>query len=170
MTPPAHFFARGVQDFKNPGFYRLRALEKINTQPENNKSKQRMTMKKADFAKFTAALLCCAALTVTTSCSDDDDRQPTLTFTPGTATIAADSTARILVSGGTAPYTATTSDEQTATAAMAGDTLLVTGIKAGRAILTVDDANRLSGRLMVEVQEADSAQSLGRNSKSAIVE
>lgn len=170
MTPPADFFARGVQDFKNPGFYRLRALKKINTQPENNKSKQRMTMKKADFAKFTAALLCCAALTVTTSCTDDDEKQPALTFTPGTATIAADSTARILVSGGTAPYTATTGDEQTATAAMAGDTLLVTGIKAGRAVLTVGDTNRLSGRFVVEVQEAPAAPSSDQVSKKATVE
>lgn len=109
-----------------------------------------MTFKK--LFNISAAMLACVFAMTVTSCNDDNDPEvPGLICDPAEVVIAPDNTASVTVSGGSAPYTVTSSDEAVATAVVDENTVTITGITEGTATITVTDANQLSGVITVTV-------------------
>lgn len=96
---------------------------------------------------------CCLSGVMFASCGDDDDDSG-LKFSATTVTVAPGKTQKVVVKGGTLPYTAKSADETTATVAVSKDTLIVTGAKASKTAITVIDKNKLSGSVAVNVSES----------------
>lgn len=115
-------------------------------------------MEQTKFLKFAAAMLCGIAALATASCDKDDDEQPQgLKLNPTKVEVVVGETADVAVSGGTAPYTATTTDKAIATASVKDNTVTVTGVKKGSAVLAVTDKNNLRGSLSISVVEKKSS-------------
>lgn len=120
------------------------------------------------FLKFATALLCCMFAMTVVSCDKDDDDEPkvSLKFNPNKAEVAVGST--VNVTGGTEPYTVTSSDVKIATVTVSKNTITIKGIKTGAATILVSDKNKASGKLSVTVKEGVTA--LDFDKKSAEVE
>lgn len=88
------------------------------------------------------------------SCDDDDDNKILLKFNPDKVEVSAEKTAAVTVSGGTAPYTITSSDVKIASAKVDNSTITVTGVKNGSATIMVTDKNNISGKIAVVVKDA----------------
>ena len=56
------------------------------------------------------------------------------------------------VSGGGAPYTAISSDDEIVTVAVEDNNITLTGVKEGKAVVIINDKNQLSGQVVVEVK------------------
>lgn len=85
--------------------------------------------------------------------SCDDDHQKILKFNPTKVEVNQGNTARVQVSHGKAPFTVTSSDSKVASGNITGSTLIVLGVKPGRAILTVTDSKQFTGKLTVIVKD-----------------
>lgn len=95
---------------------------------------------------------CCLSGVMFASCSDDDDDNNSgLKFSATTVSVAPGAQHKVLVKGGTQPYTAKSADEKTATVTVSKDTLIVSGVKAGKTSIAVVDKSKLSGSIAVNV-------------------
>jgi len=101
------------------------------------------------FSSLFAAALAAAALA---SCDNNDEPTEALKLSPSALTVEAGKTATATVKGGTAPFTARTSNNDIAEATALADTITVTGKKKGQAFVTVTDKNNLTGRITVSVK------------------
>ena len=103
--------------------------------------------------KFAAAMLSCVFAMTVTSCDKDDD-VPTpsaFKFNPAKVEVVVGDSANVTVSGGTEPYTVTSSDVETATVKVSKNIMTVTGVKEGKVTLNVLDKDKKSGMLAVTV-------------------
>lgn len=108
-------------------------------------------MEKKKFFKL-AAMAVVAIFAITfASCSDDDDDNKGIKCSPATVTVEVGKTADVKLAGGTEAYTVKSSDEKTATAVVNKSTITVTGIKEGKATVTITDANKLTAALPVTI-------------------
>lgn len=111
-------------------------------------------MKQMKFLKFAAAMLCCVFAMTVVSCDDDDDEVPSaFKFSPAKAEVAVGASTDITVTGGTEPYTVTSSDAKTATVKVSKNIITVTGVKEGKVTLNVSDKNKKVGMLAVTVKK-----------------
>lgn len=110
-------------------------------------------METKKFYKFAAAILCTVFAIAITSCSNDDDNNSALKFTPSSVTVAVGASQTLDVSGGTEAYTVKSSDEKIAKASVSKSTIIVSGIKAGKAIVMVTDSKKASGTFNVTVAD-----------------
>ncbi|MBL7202861.1 MAG: hypothetical protein ISS63_00840 [Desulfobacteraceae bacterium] len=74
-----------------------------------------------------------------------------LTANPSTVVISAGQTSDCTISGGTSPYSASSSDTSVATASVSGSTLSVIALGAGSATITVKDSASGSATVSVTV-------------------
>ncbi len=126
-------------------------------------------MRTKNIFKTMLAAACCLGAVVFTSCDNDNDTKKSgLKLSASTATVAPGQSASIVVGNGTAPYKATSSDANIATAKVDSKTIIITGVKVGSALVTVTDANNLSGKIVVSVKEA--AQTLSFDKSSVSIE
>lgn len=94
----------------------------------------------------------CLSAVVFASCSSDDDNKG-MKFSSSAVEIGVDSTQSVSVLNCTAPLTATSSDSKTATVTVDKTTLKIKGIKAGTATISVTDASKQTGSLIVKVKQ-----------------
>lgn len=109
-------------------------------------------MKKVKFIKFTMAFFACVLAVTMGSCDKNDDpKVPDLKCTPSKVEVAPGKTATVTVSGGTAPFTVTSSDSKIATAKADKNTITITGVKNGTATILISDSKKLTGKGSVEI-------------------
>ena len=102
------------------------------------------------------------------SCDKNDDpKVPDLKCTPSKVEGAPGKTATVTVSGGTAPFTVTSSDSKIATAKADKNTITITGVKNGTATILISDSKKLTGKVPVMVK--DMASELDFDKKSISV-
>lgn len=111
-------------------------------------------MKQFKFLKYTAAIACCVLSLSLVSCDDDDDPKDSLTCSLTEVEIAPQETATVTVSGGVAPYTATSSDDGIVTVTVDDNDVILTGVKDGKAVVIIRDKNQLAGKVAVEVKSS----------------
>lgn len=75
-----------------------------------------------------------------------------LTVDKSTVNVAVGKEETVNISGGTTPYTATSSSTATATAAVSGQKVTIKGVKAGTATITVTDKNKKTVSIKVTVK------------------
>lgn len=75
-----------------------------------------------------------------------------LTVDKSTVNVAVGKEETVNISGGTTPYTATSSSTATATAAVSGQKVTIKGVKAGTATITVTDKNKKTASIKVTVK------------------
>ena len=125
-------------------------------------------MKKVKFIKFTMAFFACVLAVTMGSCDKNDDpKVPDLKCTPSKVEVAPGKTATVTVSGGTAPFTVTSSDSKIATAKADKNTITITGVKNGTATILISDSKKLTGKVPVMVK--DMASELDFDKKSISV-
>lgn len=117
----------------------------------NNNVETTTLMKTNIMVKSMVALLAMTAAFTLTSCDDDDDAS-SLKVSKNSVTITVGKTDSVIVSNGTKPYTAKSSDAKTASAVVSNDTVRITAVKAGKAYITVTDKNKLSTAVTVTVK------------------
>lgn len=107
----------------------------------------------------------CVSLFAFVACSDDDDDKvnETLKIKPEKIEIVVEETGKAVISDGTAPYTVAISDKDIAKAEMDADTVVITGLKEGSAIITITDKNKFSGKVTVTVKEAPEVLSFDKD-------
>lgn len=81
-----------------------------------------------------------------------NDKVSALSLDKTSVSCAVGTNTEIAVKNGTAPYTATSSNEKVAKATVSGSTVTVTSVAAGTATITVKDKNGLSGTISVIVK------------------
>lgn len=91
---------------------------------------------------------CCLGSFV--SCSDDDDNKQ-IYFSAYSVQVAPQDTVKVLMAGGTQPYTATSSDNTIAEVKTDKDTLFVMGVKDGKISVMVKDKDQLTNSISVNV-------------------
>lgn len=111
----------------------------------------------------------CLTTATMTSCDDNDDNAKVLKCNPSGVTVAPNYAATATISGGTSPYTVSSSDAKIATATVSGATLTVTGVKEGIANITITDKNKLTGSLAVKVSTTATPLTFDNASLSAAV-
>lgn len=128
------------------------------------------------FIKLTAAMLgCMFAMTLATSCDDDDEpasETTELKFSVEEVTLAPEAKDTVVVSDGEPPYTVVSSDDNIATVQVnnddsviaytdggptsmvvhLGNIITVTGVKEGKATVTVTDKHKKKGTFSVTVK------------------
>lgn len=109
-------------------------------------------MKIYKFLKYAATIVCCVLSLSLVSCDDDDEPKDSLKCDPAKVEVAPMATATVTVSGGVAPYTASSSDDKTVTASVKDNIITLTGIKDGKATVVIRDKNQLTGQVAVEVK------------------
>ena len=119
-------------------------------------------MKKVKFLKFTMAFFACVLAVAMGSCDKNDDpKVPDLKCTP--------SKVEVTVSGGTAPFTVTSSNTKIATAKADKNTITITGLKDGTATMLISDSKKLTGKIPVVVKAAASGLDFDKKSVSVTV-
>ena len=99
--------------------------------------------------------LTCLAISLT-GCQKDDDKDPVKpTLSPSSISVKQGATATVSISGGEAPYTATSSATSIASVSINGNTITVTGVAVGNATVIVTTKNSGRSELSVTVTEAD---------------
>lgn len=101
--------------------------------------------------KTMVAIAAMTAVLALASCHKDDDHK-TLKTSKAMIEVAVGKAETVTVSGGAEPYTAKSSDEKTATVAVNKNTVTVTGVKAGKATVTVTDKDKKTCSLGVTVK------------------
>lgn len=114
-------------------------------------------MEKMKFLNITAAILCCMFAFAVVSCDDDDEPQSAFKFSPGKVEVEAGSSVNVTVTGGTEPYAAVSSDEKITTVTINKNTIAVTGVKEGNAVIRVTDKEKKVGMLTVTVKSKAAA-------------
>ena len=110
-------------------------------------------MKKVKFIKFTMAFFACVLAVTMGSCDKNDDpKVPDLKCTPSKVEVAPGKTATVTVSGGTAPFTVTSSDSKIATVTIKDRKIIIKGVKAGSTSVTVTDKDKKAGTISVTVK------------------
>ena len=127
-------------------------------------------MKKVKFIKFTMAFFACVLAVTMGSCDKNDDpKVPDLKCTPSKVEVAPGKTATVTVSGGTAPFTVTSSDSKIATAKADKNTITITGVKNGTATILISDSKKLTGKVPVMVKDMASELDFDKKSISVTV-
>lgn len=98
------------------------------------------------FGTLTFALASCDT-------DSDDSRTPAFFCNPSIVRAAIGEKINVTLTGGKEAYTATSSDEKTATVSVAKSTLTVTGVKVGRTAILIADAEKKMVSLPVIVTE-----------------
>lgn len=80
------------------------------------------------------------------------DGASALTVDKASVNVAVKKSETITVSGGTAPYTATSKDNKTATASVKDNKISITGVKAGKTTVTITDKDKKSITVDVTVK------------------
>lgn len=80
------------------------------------------------------------------------DAEPELDFDKSEVAMAAGAEESVTVSGGTAPYTAVSGDEEIATVEVSDGVITIKGVKAGTTTVTVTDSKEKSGSISVTVE------------------
>lgn len=111
-------------------------------------------MKTINFFKFTMTAISCIVVLALTAYSDDDDKTPQLKFSANKIEMTAGSDSVVIVKGGTAPYTATSTSTEIATATTKGDSIIIAAVKDGTATIQVTDHAKLTGCISIEVKAA----------------
>lgn len=110
-------------------------------------------MNKVKLIKLTMAIFACVLAVTVVSCDKNDEpKVPDLKCDPSQVEVAPGKTATVTVSGGTAPFTATSSDSKIATAKADKNIITITGVKDGKATILISDSKKLSGKISVEVK------------------
>lgn len=109
-------------------------------------------MKTINFFKFTMTAISCVMALTMTACSDDDDNTPQLKFSTNKIEMAAGNDSVIIVKGGSAPYTATSTNSEIATATTQGDSIIIAAVKDGTATIQVTDHAKSTGSISIEVK------------------
>lgn len=117
-------------------------------------------MKTKNLFKSMLMAVCCVSVFAFASCSDDDDDKidNTLKFTPEKIEVMAEESAKVVISNGKAPYTIAKSD--IVTTKIDKDTIIVTGVKEGKATINITDKNDFSGELSVTVTAKTAPEAL----------
>lgn len=110
-------------------------------------------MKTKVFFKVMLLTVCAMVSGSLASCENDDEPSRRLSFDPGKVEMLAGQDTIVKVSGGTAPYTVESNDMEVATAVADSDTIRITAVGAGAALIRVVDAKNISGLLTVTVED-----------------
>lgn len=100
---------------------------------------------------FYMSLVALTLVCTLASCDKDDDDKK-LKLSSSSVTVEVEKTSDITVSGGTAPYTAKSSDDKIASVTVSQSKITVKGVKAGNATITVADKKKNSGKISVTVK------------------
>ena len=103
---------------------------------------------------FAATLLCCAGLLIATSCKKDKPVVKPMSFNPTNVEVTVGATVEVTVTEAEAPFKATSSDNDIATVEVNEGKIIVKGIAAGSAVITVKDKNDKTGTFSVTVKTA----------------
>ena len=115
------------------------------------KPKTKTMEMKSVFKTMVMAALCLGTVTLA-SCSDDNgDKNTGLKFSTTKVNVAPSASANVTIGNGTQPFTVKSTDEKVATAKINKNILTVTGVKEGKASITVTDKNKHFGTISVNV-------------------
>jgi len=115
------------------------------------KPKTKTMEMKSIFKTMVMAALCLGTVTLA-SCSDDNgDKNTGLKFSTTKVNVAPSASANVTIGNGTQPFTVKSTDEKVATAKINKNILTVTGVKEGKASITVTDKNKHFGTISVNV-------------------
>lgn len=106
--------------------------------------------------KSVLVTICCISVIAFTACSSDDDNNnlnDTLKTNIDKIEVFAGSTGNIIIMNGKAPYTAFSNESDIATAEVDENTIVVTGVKEGVAIIHIIDKNKLNAKVVVNVKD-----------------
>lgn len=121
--------------------------------------------------KLMLIAICCVFVLGFVACSDDDDKNKldnSLKTNLENIEVIAGRTAKVVITNGEAPYTAIVNDTGIATAEMDENTIVVTGVKEGVAIIHIIDKNKFNGKVVVNVK--DGAEVLILDKKDVTIE
>ncbi len=94
---------------------------------------------------------CCLGVVSFASCSSDNDDDNGIRFSAYAVQVAPGATSKVLVGGGTQPYTAQSTDSLVAKVKIVKDTLFVTGVKEGKVSALVTDYSKMTGSVAIQV-------------------
>ena len=115
------------------------------------KPKTKTMEMKSVFKTMVMAALCLGTVTLA-SCSDDNgDKNTGLKFSTTTVNVAPSASTNVTIGNGTQPFTVKSTDEKVATVKVDKNVMTVTGIKEGKASITVTDKNKRFGTISVNV-------------------
>ena len=107
---------------------------------------------KSIFKTMAMAALCLGTVAFTACSDDDDDNNTSLKFSAAKVELAPNASANVTIGNGTQPFTVKSTDEKTATVKVDKNIMTVTGVKAGKATIVVNDKNKLTGTIAVTVK------------------
>lgn len=122
-------------------------------------------MKSIKFPRIQAVSLAAILLTSMVSC-DDSDVIRGLECNPSNVEVEVGDVVSVDITGGVAPFSVVSSDEDIATAEIDGSTLSITGVNVGESAIYVYDANGLEGSVDVIVKEPVEYLDFDKNSLS----
>lgn len=105
-------------------------------------------MKKINLLKCAVATLCCVTAMTFASC-----KKGKMKFSPAKVEVNVGVTSSVTIKKGTAPFTATSSDNSVVSVKANNNVISVKGEKAGTATVTVVDKRKKSGKFRVTVKE-----------------
>lgn len=107
-------------------------------------------MKKINLLKCAVATLCCVTALTFASCKKNK-----MKFSPAKVEVNVGATSTVNIKKGTAPFTATSSDNSIASVKANNRVISVKGEKAGSVTITVVDKKKKSGTFKVTVKGTD---------------
>lgn len=125
-------------------------------------------MKTKGLFKTMMVALCCLTTFAMVSCDDDDDTPSnTLKLSKTKTEVAVGKTDTVKIGNGTSPYTIVSGDVKITTATLfKTDSIVITGVKQGKAIVTVTDKNGYNGKIIVTVKATTSGLTFDKTSLS----
>lgn len=113
-------------------------------------------MRTKNLFKSMLVAICCISVVAFVACSDDDDDKVdnTLKTNPEKVEVFTGETSKVVITNGESPYTITAIDKEIATAELDEDTIFVTGVKEGVAIMHIIDKNKFNAKVVVNVKDA----------------
>ena len=106
---------------------------------------------KSIFKTMVMAVLCLGTVTLASCKDDNEDKNTGLKFSTTKVNVAPSASANVTIGNGTQPFTVKSTDEKVATAKVDKNILTVTGVKEGKASITVTDKNKHFGTISVNV-------------------